>query len=86
MVLGATYYVKFQSNPAISLTGYTGHYQVFNKAKAMIGNGDLVIGDTYAELSYPTEGMTAGDYNFRAFLTFPDGFIQNIHDETVSLT
>jgi hypothetical protein len=86
MVHGETYYVKLTTNPPISMSGYTGTYQVVTGAGIELKTGAMVTGDNYIEMTVPTADIPKGSYYIRSFITYPDGFIQCASNEQVDIT
>jgi hypothetical protein len=87
MVRGETYYTKFQTNPPISLAGYSGTWNLSQNGTSIAGfSGSLSQSSDYFELTFQTGTLRLGTYRLECFAVFPDGFIQCFNDEVVTLS
>ena len=82
MVRGETYYTKFSTG--VSLVGYTGSWELYSGDKKVL-SGTMTLGPMYFECSFDTSELVKGAYTLVCFITYPDGFIQNINNELIQL-
>lgn len=85
MVKGSTFYVKHQTNPSITLSGYSGRYEVLDGNRSVVKSGAMVQSTDYFETIFQTSDMNLGIYRVVGFITFPDGFNQSVLDETLQI-
>lgn len=78
MVRGETYYVKHQTTPSISLTGYTGEWEVIDINGTAVKSGAMTNGGDYFVTQIATDDLTNGRYRIVGLVTFPDLFVQAI--------
>ena len=87
MVKGETYYRKFQSTPTVVLSGYSGTWKLTQNGQTITNfSGVLLKTDSYYELTFETALLGFGDYRLECFNVFPDGFIECINDEIISVS
>lgn len=85
MVKGESYYAKFQTTPSVTLTGYSGVYQITDKDHNVDISGAMTKGIDYFEATFSTATLEVGVYRVVCLVTFPDGFIQAINDEQIQV-
>ena len=87
MVKGETYYRKLQSTPSVDLNGYTGAWQLSQNGNAVTNfSGSLSKTGSYYEVTFQTATLGLGSYRVECFNTHPDGFIECILDDKISIT
>jgi len=83
MVKGSTYYAKLDAG--VSLTGYTGSWNLTKDGK-VVKSGIMLVTGTYVVVQFSTDDLSVGKYFLVCLVTFPDSFVQAVHEEEINLT
>lgn len=85
MIQGETYYAKFQTTPSASLVGFTGAYKLIDSNSTVVLSGSMTLGADYFTLQFSTASVPVGAYTLYCLVTFPDLFVQAIHEEMIEV-